>query len=201
MPREPEVPAAFVDRRGAVIEVFKILAVRWPKVFAASKSAEMLPVWLAALTPVETAALVPAATDFAATNTGQYAPNPAQFAAHARAWHRRVTGETRGTPDVAESLDPLDGARPMWFAKPGPERGPYRLDADHAIAFAIDRGPLAGGTLGLSDIELDRIYRHETPYGWMAPDAVPEWAVPVGWHARWRASAASSPAATGTAYV
>jgi len=174
-----EVPPAFRERQAAVVQVFQVLSARWPRFFAASRSAELLPVWIAAVTTVETAALVPAATDYAAHHSGKFAPEPAEFAAHARAYLRRVTGQDRVAPAANGPDDPYVGARPFWYEKPGPEKGPYRLDAAHAVAFAVTQGPLAGGSLGISDLELDRIARRELASGWLAPEAVPAWAAPT----------------------
>lgn len=184
MSRDFDAPPALHERRLALVQVFKTLGARWPRIFAASRGDELMPVWLAAVAHCETAALVPAAVDFAATSTDKYAPDPAEFARHVRAYTRRATGQDRpsAAPSTTEPTSPLFGARAFWFDKPGPEKGPYRLNADRAVAFAIDTGPLAGGSIGITSDEIDRLWKREIGYGWLAPESVPDWAVPDGWH-------------------
>lgn len=171
------------ERVQALMGVFRVFAARWPRFFGGARADELVPVWLPAVAGLEAAQLEPIAIAYAAEAEGP-APAPAEFGRWARAYLRRVTGEDRRATAPEVPRDPADGARPFWYAKPGPEEGPYRLDAHHAVGLAVQQGPLAGGSLGICDADMDRLHRRELAGGWLAPTAVPAGAVPAGWHAR-----------------
>lgn len=114
----------------------------------------------------------------------EFAPKPADLGRLAR----ELTAQRRGgAPTPVRSEEPtdlLDGARPFWFAKPGAKEGPYRLDADRGVAFAVQQGALRGGSLGIADAELQQLLDGRLAWGWMAAAQVPRHAVPLGWHER-----------------
>lgn len=82
------------DRRNALVNVFRTLASRWPKVFAADRTSELVPVWVVALEYVRTDVLEPAAVQFCASSTGSYAPSPPEFARFAKALQKQRAGTT-----------------------------------------------------------------------------------------------------------
>lgn len=171
------------ERVQALMGVFRVFAARWPRFFGGARADELVPVWLPAVAGLEAAQLEPIAIAYAAEAEGP-APAPAEFGRWARAYLRRVTGEDRRAAAPEVPRDPADGARPFWYAKPGPEEGPYRLDAHRAVALAVQQGPLAGGSLGISDGEMGQLLAGSLPWGWMTPLEVPKHAVPLGWHDR-----------------
>lgn len=90
------------ERRNALVAMFRLLASRWPKIFAASRSGELMPVWATALGGVETSVLEPAALQFCAESSAKYAPDPAEFAKFARglqAKHLRIASPEQ-TPEL-----------------------------------------------------------------------------------------------------
>lgn len=93
------------ERRNAMTTVFRTLASRWPKVFAAGRVSELVPVWVAALEYVRTDVLEPAAVRFCAESTGTYAPSPPEFARFAKAMQRQHTAVTAPTPTEMPAPD------------------------------------------------------------------------------------------------
>lgn len=160
-------------RRAALVKAFRGLASRWPKFFAPSRVDELIPVWLRAVAGIDVAVLEPAALEFAASQSGKYAPEPNAFAAFARSMERRVLGDH--TPRVTEEPRSIfSGARAFRYAKPGPDVGYGRLDAENAIGFAI----VSGGSLNISEYEMDKILGHEIDWAWIDPHDVPRMAAP-----------------------
>lgn len=166
------------ERTQALLAAFRVFGARWPRFFGATRLDDLLPIWLPAVTGIDAAQLEPIAVAYAAEAEGP-APAPAEFGRWARAYLRRVTGGDRMAA-APRQPDPsrLHGARPFWYAKRGPDKGPGRLDADRALALATPEG-----CHGISDPELERLWTRELAGGWLAPEDVPTWAVPAGWHA------------------
>lgn len=171
----------------AVREALTLCLPLWPKALAAvSKSSQDAHDWLThyarACGSADHDLVVEAARRWCAEQ--EFAPKPADLGRLAR----ELTAQRRGgaaTPSAhAAAADPLDGARPFWFAKVGAEEGPYRLDAGRGVAFAVQHGALRGGSLGIADAELQQLLDGRLAWGWMAAAQVPRHAVPLGWHER-----------------
>lgn len=166
------------ERVQALMGAFRVFGARWPRFFGAARLDDLLPIWLPAVAGIEAAQLEPIAVAYAAEAEGP-APAPAEFGRWARAYLRRVTGADRAAPSPREApASRLHGARPFWYAKPGPDKGPGRVDAHRALALATPEG-----CHGISDPDMDRLWDRTLAGGWLAPEDVPAWAVPDGWHA------------------
>jgi hypothetical protein len=171
----------------AVREALALCLPMWPRALAAltqqsQASHDWLTHYARACGSADHDLIVEAARRWCASE--QFAPKPADLGKLARELtaQRRGSAPTPVAPDVPADL--LDGARPFWFAKAGAEEGPYRLDADRAIGMAVVRGALAGGSLGISEGEMDQLQAGAIPWGWLTPLEVPKPAVPAGWHER-----------------
>lgn len=171
----------------AVREALTLCLPLWPKALAAlHKTSQDAHDWLThyarACGSADHDLVVEAARRWCAEQ--EFAPKPADLGRLAR----ELTAQRRGgAPTPVRSEEPadlLDGARPFWFAKPGADEGPYRLDADRGLGLAVTRGALAGGSLGISDGEMGQLLAGALPWGWMTPLEVPKHAVPLGWHDR-----------------
>jgi hypothetical protein len=103
----------------------------------------------------------------------KYAPTPAELGAIAK----ELTFANRPKPEAVPSTGPssvFEHAKAFWFARPGASAGYGRRDADHAIGFRLARG----GSLNITELEMDQIHAGTLAWGWMAPHHVPRTAAP-----------------------
>lgn len=171
----------------AVREALTLCLPLWPKALAAvTRQSQDTHDWLThyarACGSADHDLVVEAARRWCAEQ--EFAPKPADLGRLARDLTAQRRGGTPTPVRDGEEVDLLDGATPFWFAKPGAEKGPYRLDAERGLAFAVHRGALRGGCLGISDGEMQQLTSHTLPWGWLDPWQVPKAAAPAGWHRR-----------------
>lgn len=168
-----------VARQQALGAVFKRFAAIWPRAFAPSHWDGLMEPWLDALKGVPTDALEPAAREILRDGNTQYPPKPWELAKRARAIDRATRPDRPAAP--ADTWDLFAKAKPFRYAKPGADTGYGRLDGDNAIAFVLR----SGGSLGISEFEMDRIHARELDWSWMAPEDVPMTAAPTAFFRSW----------------
>jgi hypothetical protein len=159
----------------------EILRRHWPRqfAFAASSSeeaAQTVQDYGRALLGCDLQAIVPAAQRWIADE--KFGPKPAELAAMVRSMARATAAPVQSD---APNRSPFHRAKPFWFARPGADGGYGRLNAEHAIAFALT----TGGTLNITELEMDKIHAHEIAWGWMQPVNVPRMAAPDEFFASW----------------
>lgn len=147
-----------VRRHQVLTAVFKRFSVVWRTAFAASRWADLLDTWNDQLRGIDTDHLDGAAKEFLRTSATAYPPKPWEFAKFARSFSRsqQVTApmiEDKGAPGI------LAGARRFWFVRQTPD-GPM-----YAFGMAL----VSGGSVGIADVEMDKLLAGEMQWGWGEP--------------------------------
>lgn len=158
-----------------------ILRRHWPRQFAFAASAsedaaQTVQDYGRALLGCDMRLIVPAAQRWVAEE--KFGPKPAELASLVRSMSRAASAPA---PTDQPRRSAYHRARPIWLARPGAPDGYGRLDAEHAIAFTLE----TGGTLNLSEIEMDKIHGHEIAWGWLTPADVPHTAAPAEFFVSW----------------
>lgn len=173
-----QLSAALLRETRAALE---ILRRHWPRQFAftassSEEAAQTVQDYGRALLGCDLRAIVPAAQRWIADE--KFGPKPAELAALVRSMSRAA--HAPAAPDQPRR-SVFHRARPLWFARDGAAAGYGRLDAEHAIAFTLE----TGGTLNMTDLEMDKIHGHQIAWGWMQPADVPRTAAPDEFFASW----------------
>lgn len=119
--------------------------------------------------------------------------SPASFGLYARGID---AAEFRATAPPEQSLaaqagkkERWPGARAFWFERHGEPRTAGQWDEHHAIAFSVPNL----GCIGISKIEVDRMYAREIQWGWINDIELPEWALDLMGRSRPAAVQTSAP--------
>lgn len=147
-----------VRRLQVLTGVFKRFSVVWRSAFAASRWPDLLETWKDQLQGIDTDHLDPAAKEFLRVGATQYPPKPWEFAKFARQFAR--SQQTSAPLEIDRKVPSiLHNARPFWIE---------RTDADGS--YAAECSALAGGgSVGISEREMDRLLAGELRWGWGYP--------------------------------
>ncbi len=147
-----------VRRHQVMLAVFKAFSGVWRGNFAPTRWESIMPTWLDNLRGIDTDHLEPAAREFLRDPGTSFPPKPWEFAKYARTFVR--TQQTSVLPAADNSAPSiLNNARAFWFVRDGVD-GPY-----YSYGWAL----ASGGSVGISDREMDRLLAGEIRWGWGSP--------------------------------
>jgi hypothetical protein len=145
-----------VRRHGEMTKVFKRFSVAWRMAFAAARWPDLLDTWMDQCKGIDTDHLEPAAQEFLRTSATTYPPKPWEFAKFARSFSRSRSVSSSRVSHDAEPNGILTNARPFWIERTDAD-GPYAAEC-WALA--------GGGSVGISEREMDRLLAGELRWGW-----------------------------------
>ncbi|MES2524052.1 MAG: hypothetical protein V4617_15200 [Gemmatimonadota bacterium] len=145
-----------VKRQQLIFAIFKRFSSRWQRAFHPNRWPDLLDDWTDGCRRVDTDQLEPMARAFLREVQSQYPPKSWEFQNFVLAKLRKSAESTDG-PLRMQPDDPLVGSRPFWF-----ERNVPGIGVVQAQAYQLK----SGGSLGISELEMDGLYDKSVRWGW-----------------------------------